>query len=228
MRSLAIIPARGGSKRIPRKNIKDFLWKPIIAYSIEAAINAGCFDVVMVSTDDEEIAQISKSFWASVPFMRSEKNANDTATTASVIEEVLLEYKERGEEFDYVCCLYPAAPFIHWEMLQSSMDRILESDADTLFPIVAFGYPIRRAQRITGNKVSMIWPENEKARTQDLEAAYHDCGQFYCLKVKSFMEQKKIYMKNSTFIELESSRVQDIDNEADREIAQIKYKLLNT
>jgi len=224
---LAIIIARGGSKRIPRKNIKEFCGQPIIKYSIDAAQKAGCFNEIMVSTDDNEIAEIAKKSGAKVPFLRSEKTSNDFANTADVIEEVLIEYKKRSKDFDYSCCIYPTAPFINAEKLKKAYDLLEKSKADSLIPIVKFGFPIQRALRMIGDNVEFIWEKNANKRSQDLEPAFHDAGQFYFINTKSFHEQKCVFMKNSVGIELPESEVQDIDNEEDWKIAEIKYQIFN-
>ena len=226
MRNLAIITARGGSKRIPRKNIKDFLGKPIIVYSIETAIKSGFFDEVMVSTDDIEIAQIAQKYGAKVPFFRNENTANDFATTSDVIAEVILEYKKRGKEFDNFCCIYPTAPLIRLENLQKAYDILLQNDFDCVMPVCAFSFPIQRAVEINNNKISMIAPENLNKRSQDLQKAYHDAGQFYWLNVERFLKSKKIITDNCGAIILDELQVQDIDNETDWKLAELKYKLL--
>jgi N-acylneuraminate cytidylyltransferase len=225
---LAIIPARGGSKRIPRKNIRDFLGKPIVAYSIETAINSELFDEVMVSTDDQGIAEIAKKYGAKVPFFRSEKNSDDHAMTASVIEEVLLEYQKQGKEFDCVFCIYPTAPFVTPERLAESLQLLESSGADSVVPITSFSFPIWRSFKIGDDGlVKMNWPENMHVRSQDLPPAYHDCGQFYCLDVKKFLVQKKLFTDNTLPIILSEMEVQDIDNEEDWKMAELKYKLKN-
>lgn len=221
---IAIITARGGSKRIPRKNLRSFLGQPIIKYSIEAALQAGCFTEVMVSTDDQEIASVAVSGGAQVPFMRSAKNSDDRATTADVVEEVISEYAKRGKNFDYFCCLYPTAPFVTGEKLKEAMKLLLEKQAEAVIPVVRFSFPIQRAFKIEQGKLKMIWPENLAVRSQDLPPTYHDCGQFYCLKTSIFMKQKKIFVENATPFEVLESEVQDIDNEEDWRIAELKYK----
>ncbi len=225
---LAIITARGGSKRIPRKNIRDFLGYPIIKYSIEAAITAKCFDEIMVSTDDREIAAIAEQFGAVIPFFRSIATSNDFATTSDVIEEVILEYKKRDKNFRYCCCVYPTVPFITADRLKQGLDILRSTGADSAIPIVRFSYPIQRALKIENGRLSMIWPENLNARSQDLVPAYHDVGQFYWFKVESFMKQKKLFMDHTAPIEIPESEVQDIDNEEDWKIAEIKYKIMNS
>ena len=226
MKTLAIIPARGGSKRIPRKNIKSFAGQPIIKYSIDAAINSGCFEEIMVSTDDKEIAEVAKSFGAKVPFFRSEKNSNDMAGTAPVLGEVVEEYRKLGKEFEYVCCIYPTALFVTGERLQLAQKMILDNKAEAVVPVMRFSYPIQRALRIKNGRAEMFWPENYTARSQDLEPAYHDCGQFYFLKTESLLKQKVLYPEFTVPLEIPDSEAQDIDNEEDWKIAEIKFKLI--
>ena len=227
MKTLAMITARGGSKRIPRKNIKEFNGKPIIAYSIEAALSSGVFDEVMVSTDDEEIAKIAKKYGAKVPFFRSEKTANDFATTVDVIEEVLNTYKERGEEFDIFCCIYPTAPFITAKRLKDAVEELSKSDADSLIPVVRFSYPPQRAMEIHDGKLVFRQPENLSKRSQDLEPHFHDAGQFYVVRSESFFKNRGIMVGDILPMELSELEVQDIDNEVDWKLAELKYNLLN-
>lgn len=227
MNNIAIIPARGGSKRIPRKNIKPFLGKPIMAYSIEAAIKSGLFSEVMISTDDNNIAEIAKKFGATVPFFRSPNTANDFAHIGDVVEEVLLTYKKQGKSFDNVCCILATAPFIKSELLVKAYRLMLEENFDSVFPIVRFSYPIQRALRLTEKNISMFQPENFAKRSQDLEPAYHDSGQFYWMKVEEFMKQKRFIAQNTGAIIVPETQVQDIDNEEDWELAEIKYQYLN-
>ena len=169
MSSIAIITARGGSKRIPRKNIKDFLGKPILAYSIEAALNSGVFDEVMVSTDDKEIAEIAEKYGAKVPFLRSEATSNDYATTADVLSEVIDRYEKAGKFFDEVCCIYPTAPFITAAKLKAAIEELNRSDADALVPVVRFGFPPQRGFVINEGNLKFQYPEFALARSQDIE-----------------------------------------------------------
>lgn len=223
---LAIIPARGGSKRIPRKNIRDFLGKPIIAYSIKAAIDSGIFDEIMVSTDDQEIAGIAIKYGAKVPFFRSSKNSDDYATTADVIEEVLREYQKKGTSYDYVCCIYATAPFCIPEQLIKAQKILEDSKVNSVFPVVVFSFPIQRSFNIdTDGKLKMNWPKYMNVRSQDLSQNYHDAGQFYFLDVKEFLSNKVIFSKNAMPIIVSENEVQDIDNEQDWRIAELKYKL---
>ena len=228
MKCLAIIPARGGSKRIPHKNIKPFLGRPIIAYSIEAALGTGLFEEVMVSTDDVEIAEIARQEGASVPFLRSTENANDYATLADVLVEVVNAYKGRGNEFDLICCLLPTAPLISSEDVRSAYDQLVMSTFDSICPVVAFSYPILRSLSIDekGN-LNMNWPEYRFSRSQDLRPAYHDSGTFYWIKTSSLLKDKKLLSENGTAIVLDEFRVQDIDTDTDWALAEMKYKLLH-
>ena len=222
-KNLAIIPARGGSKRIPRKNIKEFLGKPIISYSIEAALNSCLFDEVMVSTEDEEIAGIAKDMGAEVPFYRSSDTSSDYATTAEVILEVIEEYRKRGSEFDNICCIYPTAPFVTIEKLVLSMDLLLKEKTESVFPVVKYSYPPQRALIINDNKMRMRYPENFILRSQDLEYWYHDCGQFYCIKTNSFIQTKSFLTENTIPIVVSELETQDIDSEEDWILAEMKY-----
>ena len=227
MSNLAIIPARGGSKRIPRKNIKSFLGKPIIAYSIEAALDSGLFDEVMVSTDDEEIAEIAREYGATVPFFRSEKTSDDYATTADVIEEVLLSYREKGIEFDLACCIYPTAPLISSENLIASFNLLKSQSFDTVFPVVQYSYPIQRALKVgEQKKMSLFFEANKNSRSQDLEESYHDAGQFYSFSVTDFLKDKELWTKNTGVIVLNELKVQDIDTLTDWKLAELKYGLI--
>ena len=223
MKNIAIITARGGSKRIPRKNIKEFCGKPIIAYSIEAALQSGMFDEVMVSTDDEEIAVIAKAYGASVPFMRSEATSNDFATTKDVLLEVLAEYEKRGMSFDYLACIYPTAPFVTPEKLKNAVEAAIQGNADAVYPIVRFGFPPQRAFVLRDGNVEYQYPEFMYTRSQDLEPLYHDCGQFYACRTIPFMEAGTTDVEKLVPLVLSEMEVQDIDTLEDWEIAEIKY-----
>lgn len=228
MRNIAIITARGGSKRIPRKNIKNFCGRPIIAYSIEAAINSEIFDEVMVSTDDTEIAEISIKYGAKVPFFRSKKTSDDHAVTADVIEEVLQQYKIIGSCFDYFCCIYPTAPFITAQRLKLAAEKLLSSQADSLLPVVKYSFPPQRGLVINEDRINYKWPENMNTRSQDLEPFYHDCGQFYFMKVDKFLEERKLITENTIPFIIPEIEVQDIDTPEDWDIAEMKYKILKS
>lgn len=232
MSSIAIITARGGSKRIPGKNIKEFCGKPIIAYSIEAALKSELFDVVMVSTDSEEIADIAKSYGAKVPFMRSQKNSDDYATTADVLHEVISKYEELGQHFDIMCCIYPTAPFVTAEKLKMAYHIFENSDAEMLEPVVAYSYPPQRSFLLHNNVLEYQWPEYVRTRSQDLEKWYHDAGQFYLYTVKSFIQSIEDncsqggYTLRCVPLLLDEIEVQDIDNLTDWKLAEAKFKIL--
>mgnify|MGYP002673855942 FL=1 len=221
---IAIITARGGSKRIPKKNIKDFCGKPIIAYSIEAAISSELFDEVMVSTDSEEIAEIAKKYGASVPFMRSAETSNDYATTNDVLIEVFNEYKKRGQEFDIAVCIYPTAPFVTADKLKRAIDMVEKDGADAVTPVVQFSFPPQRAFIIRDNALEYQYPGNASVRSQDLEAVYHDCGQFYVMRPYNILHDVESTMTMPLI--MKESEVQDIDTIEDWKIAEIKYKLM--
>lgn len=227
MSAIAIITARGGSKRIPRKNIKIFCGKPIIHYSIEAALESGIFDEVMVSTDDEEIAEISKAAGAHVPFFRSEETSNDTATTADVLLEVLDEYEKRGKSFEYGCCIYPTAPFVTARKLAEAMELLKKSGAESIVPMQEFSYPPQRGLFIDENGlVKMLHPEYATTRSQDLQKQYHECGQFYIFRNDAFRVQKDTTMEKSIPYIIDPVESQDIDNESDWLLAELKYRFL--
>lgn len=223
MSSIAIITARGDSKRIPGKNIKDFCGKPIIAYSIEAALKSELFDVVMVSTDSGEIADIAKSYGAEVPFMRSQKNSDDYATTADVLHEVISKYEELGQHFDIMCCIYPTAPFVTAEKLKTAYEFMKKNKGDALIPVVKYSFPPQRCFVIRSERIQLLHPENMNIRSQDLEPYYHDAGQFYFWRINKF---STVFAKNTVPYILDDMEVQDIDNIEDWKIAEVKYKNL--
>ena len=221
--AIAIITARGGSKRIPRKNIKEFCGRPIITYSIEAALQSGLFTEVMVSTDDEEIAAVARAAGAQVPFMRSSASAGDYASTDDVLMEVLLAYREQGREFDSFCCLYPTAPFVTAQKLKMAM-KLLEK-ADSVMPVVAFSFPPQRCMVINdAGELRMKWPEHARTRSQDLEPYYHDCGQFYCCRTAPFLQYRTTDLPRMLPMIMSEMEVQDIDNQDDWAIAELKYQ----
>lgn len=223
MRNLAIIPARGGSKRIPRKNVKEFLGKPILAYSIEAALKSGLFDEVMVSTDDVEIAEVAKKYGAKVPFMRSAETANDFATTADVLNEVISCYEELGQRFDNFCCIYATAPLINSDDIKLAFERLQNSDFTCVYPVVQFSYTIWRCLDLSADgTMKRHWPEFENSRSQDLPKEYHDSGTFYWYKLKKWREEEVLVGG----IEVDETTIQDIDTPTDWKIAEMKYKIL--
>lgn len=226
MSSIAIITARGGSKRIPRKNVKNFCGKPILLYSIEAALRSGCFDEVMVSTEDAEIAALAREAGASVPFMRSEKTAGDFATSADVIEEVLSAYAEQKREFEYACILYPTAPFVTGEKLRQAMELLQKEGADSVLPIVQYSFPPQRAFVNKNGCICFAHEEYAKTRSQDLEPMYHDAGQFCCFRTELFLTKHTLVTENTRGIVCPESEVQDIDTFEDWHLAELKYKMM--
>lgn len=223
MSCLCIITARGGSKRIPRKNIKDFLGKPIIAYSISAALEAGIFDEVMVSTDDSEIADVSRKYGAKIPFMRSEFASSDYASTRDVLLEVLNEYEKLGKTFEYFSCIYPTAPFVTPEKLKNAFSLLKDSNADEITPVIQFSYPPQRAFVVRDGGLVYQYPEYESSRSQDLEPIYQDCGQFYFYRTDIYHRLAKGTGKRLPLI-MPEEETQDIDNFSDWAIAEIKYR----
>lgn len=227
MKNIAIITARGGSKRIPRKNIKDFMGKPMLAYAIEAALDSKIFNEVMVSTDCLEIAEISKNLGAKVPFMRSAKTSDDYATTFDVLEEVLDEYKIMGTEFENVCCIYPCVPFLKSKTLLNAYEKFVANNNDGLMPVCKFPVPIEWAMKIESD---LLVPNNRAAqniRSQDLEPKYFDVGMFYFFKKDVLLTEKQLVLKGMSPFIMNEDEVQDIDTEADWKIAELKYKLIH-
>lgn len=226
MSAIAIITARGGSKRIPGKNKKDFLGKPILAYSIGAALASELFEEVMVSTDDEEIAQIARSAGANVPFMRSSDTANDFATTDDVLMEVLTEYERRGRTFDYMACIYPTAPFVTAGKLREAFRILVQEDASGVMPVVSFSFPPQRGMAVRGGRLEYCYPENAAKRSQDLETMYHDCGQFYFYHTERYMACRGDLPDGYVPIIVPETEVQDIDNLTDWKLAEMKYQMM--
>lgn len=224
MTTIAIIPARGGSKRIPRKNIRPFLDRPIIAYSIRAAQQSALFDDVMVSTDDDEIAAIAEFYGASVPFRRSALNANDNATTADVLVEVLACYAERGQAYTFGCCLYPTAPFVTSTLLKEGWKLLIEDGFDSVFPVLRYSFPIYRSVKLENNRVNMIWPDHLSTRSQDLPIAYHDAGQFYWFRSDALQQKGALWTDNSGGFVIPEMLAHDIDTDEDWAIAEFKYQ----
>lgn len=222
MRNIAIIPARGGSKRIPKKNIKEFLGKPIIAYSIQAALDSGLFNEVMVSTDDKEIAEAALKYGAKVPFMRSDKAADDYTPLADVITEVINTYKANNLYFDNFCCILATAPFLDGEDIVEAYKELQKSDYDTIRPVTRFSYPIQRSFKLKeDNGVEWFFPEFENMRSQDIEIAYHDAGLFYWGKTSVSLNTS-----SRGAIVISELKCQDIDTEEDWRLAEVKYKTI--
>ena len=225
---LAVIPARGGSKRIPRKNIKEFHGKPMIAWSIQAALNSGCIDEVWVSTDDEEIAAIAQTYGAKVPFIRPAHLSDDFATTADVMQHAVQECQIQYQQLpDYVCCLYATAPFVQQQDLLQGFELIQSKDLDYVFSATNYSFPIQRAIKIDSDgKVNMFSPEYFNTRSQDLEEAWHDAGQFYWGKTSAWLSKSVIFSSNSKIVPLPQFRVQDIDTVQDWQRAELIAQIL--
>jgi len=225
---LAVIPARGGSKRIPRKNIRDFCGKPIIAYSIETALAAGLFDHVIVSTDDNDIASVAREFGAETPFVRPAEIADDHTGTNSVIKHAIEWYQERGHTISLVCCVYATAPFLQVKYLKEGHDKLINSDKSFAFSVTSFPFPIQRAIRITTEEcVEAFWPEQNISRSQDLEEAYHDAGQFYWGRSNAFLNNLETFSKISIPIHLPRYLVQDIDSMEDWQSAELMWNAIS-
>ncbi len=222
--NIAIIPARGGSKRIPRKNIKLFDGKPMIEYAITAAISSGLFEHIVVSTDDAEIAEIAQVLGAETPFIRPDSLANDYAATVPVIAHGIQACRAMGWSFEHVCCIYPGVPFIQTEDLKGALARLLESGEDYCFPVTEFPSAIQRALKcMDGGKMHPFYPEYETTRTQDLERAYHDAGQFYWGKEEAWLQNTKIHSAGIGYV-IPNWRVVDIDTPEDWLRAEVMYK----
>ena len=227
MSMIAIITARGGSKRIPKKNIKEFMGKPMLAYAIEAAKEAGIFDEIMVSTDSEEIAEVARKYGVNVPFMRSEKTSNDFSTTFDVLEEVVNEYNKLGKFFDELCCIYPCVPFLTSKSLRESYKAMNEAKSDALQPVCRYPAPVEWAMKIEKGLLIPNDREAQKIRSQDLTPKYFDVGMFYFCKTDVMLSEKTLVpLKTSAYI-IDESECQDIDTPYDWKLAEMKYKLLH-
>ncbi len=227
MSTIAVVTARGGSKRIPRKNIREFAGRPMIAHPIQAAQDSGLFDRVLVSTDDAEIAAVARDCGAEIPFMRPAELADDHTGTVPVVRHAIGWLRDAGEPLDYVCCIYPTAPFLTAAALREGFAALRRPGCRFAFSVARFGYPIQRALRRTGDTgVAPFFPEAIPRRSQDLEPAYHDAGQFYWGTADAFMDGSQVFGPHSTPIVLPSHRVQDIDNEEDWRRAEFLYRAL--
>lgn len=227
--SVAVIPARGGSKRIPRKNIKNFCGRPMIAWSIETALKSGCFDRVIVSTDEAEIAETARSWGAEVPFLRPPELADDYTATRPVIRHAIREIEKRYGLPQFVCCIYATAPFIQGADLKKGLSLLMAEDCDFVFSAAPFPYPIQRALRLTEKgRIEMFYPDQRGARSQELEEAYHDAGQFYWGKAEAFLSEKRIFSPASIPVIIPHYRVQDIDTAEDWRRAELICELLQS
>ncbi|CAH0534676.1 CMP-N,N'-diacetyllegionaminic acid synthase [Vibrio stylophorae] len=225
---IAIIPARGGSKRIPRKNIKDFNGKPIIAYSIEAALQSGCFDQVIVSTDDQEIAEVARQYGAQVPFLRPENVSDDYATTADVLLHAIDWFAEQAQEIEYLCCIYATAPFIDVSDIKATYQSLIDNpSAEYCFPVCEFPFPIQRGVKLVNGRVEMFQPEHFNTRSQDLEPGYHDVGQFYWGKPEAYRAGIPMFSNKAIAYPISRKRVVDLDTPEDWEYALLLSKVLS-
>lgn len=222
---LAIITARGGSKRIPKKNIKEFMGKPMLAYAIEAARESGLFDTIMVSTDAEDIAEVARRHGAEVPFMRSQRNSSDHATTADVIEEVVEEYRRRNQEYDELCCIYPCVPFLTADTLRKAHERM--RDMEAVLPVCRFSVPVEWALEIRDGLVAPRNPQMVLMRSQDLEPAYYDVGMFYFVRTDAFLRCGSLGPPRTAPYLMDEMECQDIDTPEDWKMAEMKYRLLH-
>ncbi|MET4017225.1 pseudaminic acid cytidylyltransferase [Bradyrhizobium barranii] len=225
---IAVIPARGGSKRIPRKNIRPFCGKPIVAYSIGAARESGLFDEIVVSTDDEEIATVARQFGATTPFVRPKEISDDFTGTNAVVKHAVTWFTERGNEISHACCIYATAPLIQSRYLRESHDTLTSSDAAFAFSVASYAFPVQRAVRITtSGRVDPLYPEHRLTRSQDLEPAYHDAGQFYWGTAAAFLENVPLFSEQSIGIVLPRMYVQDIDTLEDWEQAEYMFRAIS-
>lgn len=225
MSNIAIITARGGSKRIPRKNIKEFMGKPMIAYAIEAAINSGIFDIVMVSTEDNEIAEVAKKYGAEVPFMRSERTSSDNATTFDALDEVINEYKKIGKEYDTLCCIYPCVPFLESKTLKDAYEKMKGHDA--LIPVCKYPVPIEWAMKIENGILVPNDRDAQNIRSQDIEPKYFDVGMFYFCKTDAMYQHNSLTPDDTTAYIIDEKECQDIDTPDDWAMAEMKYKVMH-
>jgi pseudaminic acid cytidylyltransferase len=227
MKRLAVIPARGGSKRIPRKNLREFAGRPIIAHSIQAARDSGLFDVVLVSTDDEEIAAVARAHGADVPFLRPKHLADDHTGTQAVVKQAIEAVAAWRSTPEQVCCVYATAPFVRATDLAAGLAWLDTSGAEFAFSVTSFAFPIQRALRLDGQgRVGMMWPEHMATRSQDLEHAWHDAGQFYWGRAEAFLGGVPLYSNAAVAVPLPRHRVQDIDTEEDWRRAELMFQVL--
>ncbi|NYG48476.1 N-acylneuraminate cytidylyltransferase [Bradyrhizobium sp. IAR9] len=224
---IAVIPARGGSKRIPRKNIRSFCGTPIIAYSINAACDSGLFDEVIVSTDDEEIAGVARQFGATTPFARPKEISDDFTGTNAVVKHAVGWFIEQGNDVSHACCIYATAPLIRTRYLREGYDALTGSDAAFAFSITSYAFPIQRAVRLTSEgRVEALYPEHRITRSQDLEPVFHDAGQFYWGTARAFLNDVPVFSPRSIGIVLPRVLVQDIDTLEDWEQAEFMFRAL--
>ena len=226
MKNIAIIPARGGSKRIKDKNIKDFYGKPAITYAIDVALKSGLFQEIMVSTDSNQIAQISLECGAKIPFMRSKQNSSDFATTTDVLLEVIGQYQQKNLQFDNICCIYPCSMLIKPLHLQESFKLLQDKNTSNITPICKYSPPTKWQLEIKNSKLAFLDDSFQNTRSQDIKDSYYDAGQFYWLKTKDFLKEKSMWQKNTTPYFINPIYCQDIDDLDDWEMAKLKYLFL--
>ena len=225
---IAVIPARGGSKRIPRKNIRMFCGKPIIAYSISAAQQTGLFDQVVVSTDDDEIASVAREFGATTPFVRPKELADDFTGTNAVVKHAVAWFNAQSNDVVHACCLYATAPLLQARFITEGYEALSRSNAAFAFSVTSYAFPIQRALRVTPEgRVDAIYPEHRMTRSQDLEHAYHDAGQFYWGTARAFLEDLPVFAPHSIGVILPRHLVQDIDTLEDWDQAELMYRAIN-
>ena len=225
---IAVIPARGGSKRIPRKNIRMFCGKPIIAYSIAAARQTGLFDQIVVSTDDEEVASVSRECGATTPFIRPKEIADDFTGTNAVVKHAVAWFKGQAREVTHACCIYATAPLVQARFIVEGYDALSRSDAAFAFSVTSYAFPIQRAVRVTADgRVDSFYPEHRMTRSQDLEPAYHDAGQFYWGTARAFLDDMPLFSPRSIGVILPRHLVQDIDTSEDWDQAELMYRAIN-
>ena len=225
---IAVIPARGGSKRIPRKNIRMFCGKPIIAYSISAAQQTGLFDQVVVSTDEEEIASVAREFGATTPFVRPKELADDFTGTNAVVKHAVAWFNAQSNDVTHACCLYATAPLVQARFISEGYEALSGSDAAFAFSVTSYAFPIQRAVRVTPEgRVDAIYPEHRMTRSQDLEHAYHDAGQFYWGTARAFLEDLPVFAPHSIGVILPRHLVQDIDTLEDWDQAELMYRAID-
>ena len=224
---LAVIPARGGSKRIPKKNIRPFCGKPIIAYSIETSLQSGLFDHLIVSTDDAETVKIAKSLGAEVPFVRSAELSDDVTGTNEIVRDAILWFERQGEPVTIACCIYATAPFLDTKALRLGLETLERTGKSFAFSVTTFEFPIQRALLINAkNEIEAVSPEYSATRSQDLPERYHDAGQFYWGRASAFVDREVLYSTASAPVVIPRHLVQDIDTEADFRRAELMYRAL--
>jgi len=224
MRNLAVIPARGGSKRISKKNIKEFNGQPIISFPINCLKESKLFDEIMVSTDDLEIAEIAKKYEAKIPFFRSSTNSDDFSTLTDVLLEVIESYRQKGVEYDNICCILPTAALITKDKIMNAYNLMIDNNYGTVVPVIKYSYPIQRALKDDGGFLKMKDLSHINTRSQDLEDSYHDSGQFYWINTEKFLADKKIFTDNTGFVELKEFEAQDVDTEEDWIMLELKHQ----